>query len=351
MPIGKSKKKLFLPEKPFRILSFDGGGARGVFQTNYLELISKEDGLSDFWTKFDLICGTSVGAIIAALLRSGRDAKELNAIFDDRIFKAFPISKMKYILSFNPMIGDRTVATAEPLLDLLKDTIGRETTLGDWFGKEEKPSLAVTATSLKDSEVRVFWPGHSDEDASVRVVDVVMASTALPGCFPPTSVRNDWESGRMYTDGGLWACDPTLAILTLTIENIKQHPGSYCKLSDYEAKQCDIGINLNNFRVVNIGTAATAYSISSDEFVATRANSSKFWTQMYEVSSSASKNLTVEFARRMVGEDNYLCIDAKPTKPIEAIAIKEALKALPDLAEKVSRMSSITNKLRRLVLE
>jgi predicted acylesterase/phospholipase RssA len=61
-------------ERPFRVLSLDGGGMRGIYTAQYLASLA--DGFSkksarktlDVGSGFDLIVGTSTGAILACAL-------------------------------------------------------------------------------------------------------------------------------------------------------------------------------------------------------------------------------------------------------------------------------------------
>ena len=61
----------FSAEKPYRILSLDGGGAKGFYSLGVLREI---EGMvkCPLHEKFDLVFGTSTGAIIAALLSLGK---------------------------------------------------------------------------------------------------------------------------------------------------------------------------------------------------------------------------------------------------------------------------------------
>jgi patatin-like phospholipase/acyl hydrolase len=54
---------------PFRVLALDGGGAKGFYTLGVLEEVEALAG-SSLSARFDLIFGTSTGAIIAALLAS-----------------------------------------------------------------------------------------------------------------------------------------------------------------------------------------------------------------------------------------------------------------------------------------
>lgn len=63
-------------EKPFRVLSLNGGGARALFQAHFLEFVSAKPGIGTFWKDFDLIIGTSAGAIVAGGLWARLSAYE-----------------------------------------------------------------------------------------------------------------------------------------------------------------------------------------------------------------------------------------------------------------------------------
>src|SRR6266700_4242061 len=66
--------------KVCRILSLDGGGAKGFYTLGALKEIEAlvECRLCE---KFDLIYGTSTGAIIAALLGLGKSVDEIEALY------------------------------------------------------------------------------------------------------------------------------------------------------------------------------------------------------------------------------------------------------------------------------
>ena len=68
----------FSAEKPYRVLTLDGGGAKGFYTLGALREI---EGLVDMrlHEKFDLIFGTSTGAIIAAMLALGHSVDEIHA--------------------------------------------------------------------------------------------------------------------------------------------------------------------------------------------------------------------------------------------------------------------------------
>ncbi|MBF0556537.1 MAG: patatin-like phospholipase family protein, partial [Nitrospirae bacterium] len=99
-------------EGPKRILSLDGGGVRGIITLNFLEKIEhilgqryKRDDfrLCDY---FDLIGGTSTGALIAALLSIGKSVGEIKDKYLNlgwKIFKKRQVKMWKSLFDEQPL--------------------------------------------------------------------------------------------------------------------------------------------------------------------------------------------------------------------------------------------------------
>ena len=67
-------------KETFRVLSLDGGGAKGFYTLGALKEIEALAGCR-LCEKFDLIYGTSTGSIIAALLGLGKSVDEIEALY------------------------------------------------------------------------------------------------------------------------------------------------------------------------------------------------------------------------------------------------------------------------------
>src|SRR5258708_5600743 len=84
---------------PKRILALDGGGVRGVISVAFLERIEAvlkkqtNDGVLSDW--FDLIGGTSTGAIIAGALAFGKTTEELKHIYHNLAPRVFKTSRFR----------------------------------------------------------------------------------------------------------------------------------------------------------------------------------------------------------------------------------------------------------------
>src|SRR3954463_5866672 len=70
----------------YRILSLDGGGAKGFYTLGALKEIEGLIGCP-LYQKFDLIYGTSTGAIIAALLGLGKSVDEIEVLYRTHVVR------------------------------------------------------------------------------------------------------------------------------------------------------------------------------------------------------------------------------------------------------------------------
>ncbi|MEO7641500.1 MAG: patatin-like phospholipase family protein [Ramlibacter sp.] len=69
------------PAKTCRILTLDGGGAKGFYSLGVLKQLEALLGGEPLAAKFDLIFGTSTGAIIASLLALGKPVGEIRDLY------------------------------------------------------------------------------------------------------------------------------------------------------------------------------------------------------------------------------------------------------------------------------
>ena len=69
-------------DKVYRILSLDGGGAKGFYSLGVLDEIEGMIG-RPLHERFDPVFGTSTGAIIAALVCLGKTVDEIHDLYKD----------------------------------------------------------------------------------------------------------------------------------------------------------------------------------------------------------------------------------------------------------------------------
>jgi predicted acylesterase/phospholipase RssA len=112
-------------DRPFRILSIDGGGIRGIFPAAVLAEVERDLGGASAGDYFDLIAGTSTGGIIALGLGLGMPASRILDLYlrgGSAIFPpiAGPLAGLRRRLRRIGQIG-RYAYEREPLKKALRE--------------------------------------------------------------------------------------------------------------------------------------------------------------------------------------------------------------------------------------
>ncbi|HXZ78828.1 MAG TPA: patatin-like phospholipase family protein [Terriglobales bacterium] len=188
-----------------RLLSIDGGGLAGLIPAESLILIEKQlDDLTEspqpLCDRFDLIGGTSTGAILAAGLALGLSAKELRDFYLNHGREIFTRSLLPVQLWHKYPSG--------PLEKKLKEVLGQDTTLGS--DRLRTTILIVTKNATAGSTW--FFTNNRNgrffqRDTALPLWQVVRASTAAPTYFPPQKIAIPDDTGQKQTyefiDGGV----------------------------------------------------------------------------------------------------------------------------------------------------
>ena len=220
--------------KCLRVLSIDGGGMRGLYTVAYLESLAQryavtrgEAGL-DIGKGFDLITGTSTGAIIACALAADVSLDRISALYRKHGPEIFPIKLPKkagvnlvWQLWKRPRYLKAGTAALE---DSLHAVLG-DTTLGNIW-QDRQIALAVPAIEMSRYHSWVFKTPHlantRHRDDGYRLVDVCLATTAAPVYRSMTRIENpDTLGHHVFVDGGLWANNPVLVGLIEAVELTK----------------------------------------------------------------------------------------------------------------------------------
>ena len=101
-------------DRPFRILSIDGGGICGILPSAVLaELEMRFLGNSSIGGYFDLVAGTSTGGIIALGLASGLTAATIRNFYINHGDRVFPILMFLYACGARPAVSAGMRMTAK----------------------------------------------------------------------------------------------------------------------------------------------------------------------------------------------------------------------------------------------
>lgn len=203
-------KERITAEGPKRILALDGGGIRGALTLGFLERIEQilrvhhQDSNLKLCEYFDLIGGTSTGAIIAGALAIGKEVREIKDMYLDLGGKVFGKKKWKKWVAF---------FDEKPLEKELEKVFG-DITLGD---SSIKTGLCIIT---KRADTRSIWPlinnpdgKYFEKNKGILLRDALRASAAAPVFFMPEEFEvGEGEIGA-FVDGGVsMANNPSLQL-------------------------------------------------------------------------------------------------------------------------------------------
>ncbi len=206
----------------FHILALDGGGTRGIY---IAQLLAQVEHAFDVRIKdcFDLIAGTSTGAIIAGAVVSDVPMDEIVQLFESEAPEIFRKRWYRNPLFFSKYSNEKLaqiIAHHIPATPL----------------SQISTPLMITSSEIATSELHIFRSNYLEKlgkseysDGDVCLRDAIVASCAAPTFFAPKNIK-----GYLLADGGLWANNPSIAALTEAVTNFKKQ--------------------LKHLRIISIGT-------------------------------------------------------------------------------------------------
>ena len=186
----------------FKILSIDGGGIKGIHSC--VVICELEKAYGPVHKKFNLLTGTSTGGIIALGLAIGKTAKEILQFYIECGPEIFPSRNwlQRKFNSFNQLFISSKYSGRK-----LKSVL--ENFFGEAVMEQAICNVCIPATNLVNSHGIIFKTPHDDSfnrDHKLKLVDVAIATTAVPTFFPSASITG---ISNYLVDGGLWANNPS----------------------------------------------------------------------------------------------------------------------------------------------
>jgi NTE family protein len=191
---------LLIPEKK-RALVLPGGGGRGAYQVGVAKAF-KEVGV-----KFDLIFGTSIGAINGIMIAQD-EIPRLEELWGQ--LRPWDVFKLPSAHQLGRMVFGRKLGLldTQPLEEMLRREIDLKKL------KAQATSVGLFTTDLCCLETRLITV---DEIMSNNeLIDVLMATAAVPIAFPPRQLHG----GGLWVDGGLVRNTPMRAAIDRGAEEI-----------------------------------------------------------------------------------------------------------------------------------
>lgn len=279
-------------DRPFRILSIDGGGIRGLLPAKVLaELEARYCDGRPIGTYFDLIAGTSTGGIIALGLATERPADLILKLYVDHGSQIFPKPRWDLLSvrrGLRWLRGLRHYAYNPAPLKQCLTKIFQDEILGSATRRLCIPSFDGF------TEVYIFkTPHHSDyrKDWRDTLVTAAMATAAAPTFFPVYQ-----DKGRYFADGGVWAGNPVMI-------------GVVDALACYK-------IDRRQVHVLSLGSGDTEMQITRKQIVS---GGVWHWREIISAAMHLQSQNAIGQAGLLIGRDQLLRLNspAMPQNPIQ----------------------------------
>lgn len=192
-----------------RVLTLDGGGAKGFYTLGVLKEIEAMVGCP-LHLKFDLVFGTSTGAIIASLIALGHDVDSILQLYRKHVptvmsQKTAPARSQALKNLASEIFGDTTFSD-------VKTGVGIVT--AKWL--TERPMIFKGSVAQAHGRVGTFVPGFG-----VSIADAVKASCSAYPFFERTIVRTSMGEDIELIDGGYCANNPTLYAIADAVQALQ----------------------------------------------------------------------------------------------------------------------------------
>ena len=325
-------------------MSLDGGGMRGIYTAQYLASLA--DGFSkksarktlDVGSGFDLIVGTSTGAILACALAANiplsRVVQFYNqkgaAIFERRIPSGIGANLLADLKNRPAALrrGEQVLRNA------LVECFAEETMVEVY--NRRKIALGITAVDMSTHKSWVFKTPHlknsNHRDDGFRLVDICLASSAAPiyRSLAALEAHDGSPGSHVFADGGLWANNPVLVGMIDALEMAAE--GQAIEIFSIGTVPRPAGDDMGK-EVVDrslahwkFGAEAASLAIDSQEFA---------YDQMARMLARHldRKCDVIRFPRDTVPANMMQYLDLDETRP-------EALKALVNLARNDVNMTN-----------
>jgi patatin-like phospholipase/acyl hydrolase len=208
--VGPEQQSIDNPglQNPCRVLALDGGGAKGFYTLGALKEIEGLVGCR-LCERFDLIYGTSTGAIIAALLGLGKSVDDI-----EELYRTHVVAVMSHWLPRNKT-GALEALAAQVFGELKFDAFKTDMGIVGTRWSEERPIIFKTNRRQAFLGKSTFEPGFG-----CTIGDAVVGSCSAYPFFKKKFVTTSRGEHIEVRDGGFVANNPTLYAIVDAAESM-----------------------------------------------------------------------------------------------------------------------------------
>ncbi|KAL6908254.1 hypothetical protein ACP4OV_002424 [Aristida adscensionis] len=248
--------------KLITVLSIDGGGIRGLIPATIIACLEaklqKLDGpgarIADY---FDVIAGTSTGALITAMLAAPDEikrplfaAKDVTEFYLENGPKIFPQRKAGFLTPVANLLG--TLKGPKYNGVFLHDKIKSLT--HDVRVADTVTNVVVPAFDVKYLQPIIFstYEAKHEPLKNAHLSDICISTSAAPTYFPAhffTTHNDKDKSSREFhlVDGGVAANNPTMVAMSMLTKEVLRHNPDFNPGKPTEYK---------NYLIISIGTGS-----------------------------------------------------------------------------------------------
>ena len=270
-----------------RILTLDGGGIRGLVSAIWLEALQQRlraAGKGALHEHFDLIAGSSTGALIAMGLATGMTPAEVTKLYEHFGDDVFPGAAERL---WSRVTRSFTQGLSAPRYS----PKGLERVLKRVFGERKLGSASPLAMAIAyDTVTRnpLFFKSFKPEHTDIPLWEVCRAATAAPTYFPAHLATIE-RRRRALIDGGVVANNPTACAIA-------------------EAVRINGDESLKDIVLLSVGTGQTTRPISERE--ATSWGALEWAIPIIDVLFDGSADSVDYIAGQILGQGRYFRMQA-----------------------------------------
>ncbi len=270
----------------YRILSLDGGGIRGLITALWLNRLEQELE-PPLWRHFDLVAGTSTGAILACAVAGEIDTRRIIRLYASEGRRVFPTPRLGFLRRV-ARFWPRWVRGPRYRGRGLEDAL--DSVFGDARFEDLKLRALVTAYDTFTGKPVIFKSDRA-RHRGLRVRDVCRASSAAPTYFPPHRLRIGGAAVPLI-DGGVVANNPAACAIAEAVRVNRPRP-----------ERDGPTYGLDELLVASFGTGEVVRRITGEE--ARRWSAVRWAEPVIDVLFGGSSDAVDYLACQLISGDNY----------------------------------------------